>query len=123
MMTSKFLLIIKTIQQYWKQITICLTLAIVFLSLYPLPRLIEIPGNGRIYHLAAYFLLAVPLGLKKPNRWILFICLFIIFGGVIEMMQSYFNRDSSWLDFFSNTVGFIFGFFVGDTLNKKFPNR
>ena len=62
----------------------------------------------------------MPSGLKKPNKWILFIFLFIIFGGVIEMIQPYVNHYGEWLDFFANTIGVISGFFVGVILNNKF---
>ena len=112
--------IIKSIQQHWKPVTIFLLLVIAFLSLYPLPKLPEFPGTDKTHHLVAYFLLALPSGLKKPNKWVLFIFLFIIFGGVIEMIQPYVNRYGEWLDFFSNTIGVISGFFVGVILNNKF---
>jgi VanZ family protein len=112
--------IIKLIQQHWKPVTIFLLLVIAFLSLYPLPKLPEFPGTDKTHHLVAYFLLALPSGLKKPNKWVLFIFLFIIFGGVIEMIQPYVNRYGEWLDFFANTIGVIFGFFVGVILNNKF---
>ena len=112
--------IIKSIQQHWKPITIFLLLVIAFLSLYPLPKLPEFQGTDKTYHLVAYFLLALPSGLKKPNKWVLFIFSFIFFGGVIEMIQPYVNRYGEWLDFFANTIGVISGFFVGVILNNKF---
>ena len=111
--------IIKSIQQHWKPVTIFLLLVIAFLSLYPLPKLPEVPGTDKTHHLVAYFLLALPSGLKKPNKWVLFIFLFIIFGGVIEMIQPYVNRYGEWLDFFANTIGVFIGFFAGIILNKK----
>ena len=113
-------MLIKSIQQNWKSVTICLLLVIAFLSLYPLPKIPEFQGTDKTFHLVAYFLLALPSGLKKPNKWILFIYLFIIFGGVIEMIQPYVNRYGEWLDFFANTIGVFFGFFLGVTLNNKF---
>ena len=113
------MLIIKSIQQHWKPVTIFLLLVIAFLSLYPLPKLPEFQGTDKTYHLVAYFFLALPLGLKKPNKWVLFIFLFIIFGGVIEMIQPYVNRYGEWLDFFVNTIGVFIGFFAGVVLNKK----
>ena len=112
-------MLIKSIQQSWKSVTICLLLVIAFLSLYPLPKLPEFQGTDKIHHLVAYVLLALPLGLKKPNKWILFIYLFILFGGVIEVIQPYVNRYGEWLDFFANTIGVISGFFVGLILNNK----
>tara|TARA_B110000008_G_scaffold170305_1_gene170066 strand:+ start:45 stop:401 length:357 start_codon:yes stop_codon:yes gene_type:complete len=114
------LLIIKSIQQHWKPVTIFLLLVITFLSLYPITELPETQEIDKIYHLVAYFLLALPSGLKKPNKWVLIIFLFIIFGGVIEIIQPYVNRYGEWLDFFANTIGVISGFFVGVFLNNKF---
>ena len=114
------MLIIKSLQQNWKPVTIFLLLVIAFLSLYPLPKLPGVPGTDKTHHLVAYFLLALPSGLKKPNKWVLFIFLFIIFGGVIEMIQPYVNRYGEWLDFLANTIGVIFGFFLGVVLNNKF---
>ena len=113
------MLIIKSLQQHWKSVTIFILLVIAFLSLYPLPKLPEFPGTDKTHHLAAYFLLALPSGLKKPNKWILFIFLFIIFGGVIEIIQPYVNRYGEWLDFFANTTGVILGFFVGMVTKVK----
>ena len=96
---------------------------ITFLSLYPLPKLPEFQETDKTFHLAAYFLLALPSGLKKPNKWVLFIILFIIFGGLIEIIQPYVNRYGEWLDFFANTMGVLSGFFAGLTLNNKFLTR
>lgn len=117
-----FLPILKSIQQFWKLATIFLLLVITFLSLYPLPKLPEFHGTDKTYHLVAYFLLALPSGLKKPNQWVLFIFLFIIFGGFIEIFQPYVNRYGEWLDFFANTMGVLSGFFVGLALKNKFLN-
>jgi VanZ family protein len=113
------LTILKTIQQQWKSITVFLLLAITVLSLYPLSKLPEFPGTDKTHHLVAYFCLALPLGLRNPNKRILFIFAFIIFGGIIEMIQPYVNRYDEWLDFFANTIGVIFGVFTGLILNKK----
>ena len=97
-------------------------LLIAFLSLYPLPEFPDLKGTDKTHHLIAYFFLALPLGLKKPNYWVLYFCLFIIFGGVIEMIQPYVNRYGEWLDFFANPIGVFFGFFVGLILNNKFQS-
>ncbi len=44
-----------------------------FLSLYPLPELPEFPGTDKTHHLVAYFFLALPSGLRKPKKWVLFV--------------------------------------------------
>ena len=117
---KNLLLILKSLQQYWKLVTIFILLIIAFLSLYPLPELPGVPGTDKTHHLVAYFFLALPSGLKKPNKWVIFILLFIVFGGVIEIIQPYVNRYGEWLDFLANTIGVILGFFLGIVLNNKF---
>jgi len=111
--------IIKLTQQYWKLETFFLLLVIAFLSLYPLPNLPAVAGTDKTLHLVAYFFLAFPLGLKKHNNWILFIILFIVFGGIIELIQPYVNRHGEWLDFLANIIGITLGFLAGLTLNKS----
>ena len=98
-------------------------LVITFLSLYPLSKLPELQGTDKTHHLFAYFLLALPVGLKKPNKWALFILLLIFFGGAIEMIQPYLNRYGEWLDFFTNNIGITLGFIVGVFLNKNFLKK
>jgi hypothetical protein len=83
----------------------------------------ELPGTDKTHHLVAYFFLAFPLGLRKPNKWALFIFSFIIFGGIIEIIQPYVNRYGEWLDFYANTSGVIIGFFVGMILKNKLINK
>ena len=112
--------ILKSIYQNWKSTTIFLLLVITFLSLYPLPELPEFSGTDKTHHLVAYFILALPSGLRKPQKWALFIFLFILFGGVIEMIQPYVNRYGEWLDFFANTIGVLIGFFSGVILKRSF---
>ena len=83
----------------------------------------ELPGTDKTHHLVAYFFLAFPLGLMKPNKWALFIISFIILGGIIEMIQPYVNRYGEWLDFYANTSGVIICFFVGMILKNKLINK
>jgi len=112
--------VLKLIQQQWKQLTFFLLILIAFLSLYPLPKLPELTGTDKTHHLVAYFFLALPSGLKKPKKWALNICFFIIFGGVVEVIQPFVNRYGELLDFLANTIGVIFGFIAGLTLKNKF---
>ena len=114
------MLIFKLIQNYCKLITTLILLIITFLSLYPVQKLPEFSGTDKTHHLVAYFLLAFPSGLIKPKKWVLFISFFIIFGGVIEIIQPYVNRYGEWLDFFANTIGVLTGFFVGLIFKMKF---
>ena len=117
---KNLLSIIISINRYWKQITITLLIVIGFLSLYPLEKLPEFQGNDKTSHLVAYFLLALPSGLQNPKKYVLFIFSFVIFGGVIEIIQPFINRNGEWLDFFANTMGVFFGFSVGAILKNWF---
>ena len=93
---------------------------ITFFSLTPLSEPPKFPGTDKTHHLIAYFILALPSGLKKTKNWILFLFLFILFGGVIEMIQPYVNRYGEWSDFLANSIGVLSGSFLGIILNKKF---
>ena len=110
---------LRIIQQYWKYLTLFILLIITCLSVFPLQTLPTAPGSDKTHHLIAYFFLAFPSGLKRPKKWVLLVCLFMIFGGVIEIIQPYVNRNGEWLDFFVNTIGVILGFFVGIVTRVK----
>ncbi len=107
------LLILILIQKNWKPVTFIFLILISFLSLYPLPKLPDIQGNDKFHHLFAYFLLALPTGLKKPEKWVFYILIFVIFGGILEILQPYVNRFGEWLDFLANTLGVTFGLITG----------
>ena len=118
-MTKKnYMWIMLQIKQYWKPITIVLLMSILVLSLYPLEKLPELEGNDKTNHLFAYFLLAFPSGLKEPRRFVFFILVFVIFGGVIEIIQPFLNRSGEWFDFLANCIGTILGFSVGAALSS-----
>lgn len=38
---------------------------------------------------------------------------FILWGGAIELLQPYVNRNGEWLDFAANSLGVVFGVCVG----------
>ena len=112
-------MILRFIQQHWKLFTLSTLLAITLLSLLPIQTLPKVEGSDKSHHLIAYFFLALPLGLRKPKKSALFVCLFIIFGGLIEIIQPYMNRHNEWLDFFASSTGVIFGFYIGVILKAK----
>ena len=114
------LIVIKFTQYYWKPITFFISLLIIFVSLYPLSNLEGITGNDKTFHIAVYFLLAIPTGLKKPENCFVYIFIFILMGGTIEIIQPYVNRFGELLDFYSNVVGVISGFYAGVILKQNF---
>ena len=93
---------------------------ITFLSLYnnPISNPLELPELEKIFHFFAYFFLALFLGIKKPNQSILFILFYMVFGGLVELVQPYVNRHNEWFDFIVNNIGIISGFFVGVFINN-----
>lgn len=111
--SERKLFILILIQKNWKPVTFIFLILISFLSLYPFPKLPEIQGNDKSYHLFAYFLLALPTALKKPEKWVFYILIFVILGGILEILQPYVNRFGEWLDFLANTLGVTFGLITG----------
>ena len=105
------------IKHHCKIITISLLILISFLSLYPIEKVPDFNGNDKLHHLIAYFFLALPSGLNNTNK-IFLIFLFVFFGGTIEIIQPYINRNGEWLDFLANCLGIITGFSVGAVLNS-----
>mgnify|MGYP003705855105 FL=1 len=88
-----------------------LILIITFLSLLPWQALglLSISGMDKIYHVAAFSCLAFPLPLVRPRliKWVLLGV--IVFGGFIELIQQFFGREASLLDFIANGIGAIIG--------------
>jgi VanZ family protein len=126
--------IMKIFQNYWKSIAvICTILYLSFASPSTFEELPSFKNQDKLAHVLIYFGLAVVLIYeyrqhKKDNIHSLsfvFVCLFfpIILGGIIEILQEYFfsPRTGSWLDWFSNILGVLFGWLLM-TLLKKYPH-
>ena len=110
----RFLTIIKT---NWAAFTIIILAAITFLSLWPLGQLPSVPGTDKTHHLIAYGLLTLPTALRKPDKWILFVLLFIAYSGAIELIQPYVNRYGEWQDMFANAAGIACGLIIAELIN------
>lgn len=89
------------------------------LSLTPLQSLPEIPGTDKVHHLIAYLLLALPTSLARVKSIKMLAPLYIMYGGVIELIQPYLNRYGEMLDFGANTLGVVIGSMIGIAINKK----
>ena len=63
----------------------------------------------KAYHFMAYFCLALPLPILQPRLTIWVILGIMTFGGLIELVQYLFGRESSWGDFIANGIGVIVG--------------
>ena len=119
--------LLKTINQnilrLWRPTTILLFSIILFLSLYPLPRLPVITeGVDKLNHFIAYLSLVLPIGYAQPKYTFLYLFTLILISGTIEVIQPYVNRYGEWLDFLANTLGIFVGFLVGKIIAKLIKN-
>lgn len=99
--------------RYYKSLTVVLLLSISILSLYPLPELPKVPGSDKTFHLLAYAVLAFPVSFARPNAYFRIILFFMLWSGVIELIQPYVNRTRELEDLLANGAGLFLGFIVG----------
>lgn len=104
------------IQKYWLHITLMLLVSITTLSLWPVAHLPDVPGTDKTHHLIAYAALMFPTALARP-RYILAITVgFIVFSGLIELIQPYVNRYGEWLDMAANILGLFLGWLLAKVI-------
>ena len=109
---QSFLLPFKLIHQYWVILTLLLLVVISILSLMPLPKLPSVPGSDKTHHFIAYAALMFPTALRKPRYWLWIALFFIVYSGMIELIQPYANRYGEWLDLAANTAGILIGILI-----------
>ena len=100
------------IRRYWLSLSALLLALITAFSLNPFSTLPDAPGSDKTHHLIAYAALALPTALRKPKRWRFIILCFLIYSGLIELIQPRVNRHGEWMDFIAN----VFGLFIGVSL-------
>ena len=66
-------------------------------------------GVDKVYHVVAYFCLALPLPLARPRLTTWVVLGVIACGGSIELIQYSFGREASLGDFVANGIGAIVG--------------
>ena len=107
--------------------TILLALAIVLLSLLPIPDVKiakDVPLFDKWTHMLMYGVLTLVIWFEyrrthqkyKAKRLFVFAFLTpIAMGGTLELMQAYLTtcRSGEWLDFVANTIGACIGSIVG----------
>lgn len=104
---------------------IVITIAIVCLSLVKLPSSSSNVKNiDKIYHAIAYFLLAISWLIsfyKKKNTKVLIVFACILFGILIEVMQSKFTsyRTGDSLDIIANSAGVLLAALFFNLVFKK----
>lgn len=105
--------LISTVKQHDTVCTAALLIVIICLSLLPLPELPEMPNSDKTGHLIAYAALMFPTALRRPQKWLLIGLCFIVFSGVIELIQPFVNRYTEWQDLLANTTGLLLGAVIG----------
>lgn len=99
--------IINFIKQFWQGITLLMLVLITITSLYPAEYLPSVPGSDKTHHFIAYCALMLPTALRRPKYWLAFALLFIVWSGLIELIQPYVNRYGEWLDMAANAGGVL----------------
>lgn len=108
-------------------ITLLLALAIVLLSLLPIPDInmgVNVPLADKWTHMVMYGVLTLAIWFEykrshqQYNAWRIFAFAFlapIAMGGALEFMQANFTtcRSGEWLDFVANTIGVCIGTVAG----------
>ncbi|MCP4187737.1 MAG: VanZ family protein [Gammaproteobacteria bacterium] len=109
--------VLQYVEKYWVLISAAILLAITTISLWPLDNLPSVPGSDKTHHLIAYAALVFPTALRKPRRWVWLIAFFVIYSGLIELVQPYVNRYGEWLDMLANTAGIACGLVAASVIN------
>lgn len=106
------------VSRRWALLTLLLLFAITLLSLAPLPQLPSVPGTDKTHHLIAYAALMFPTALRKPGLWRWIGLFFILYSGVIELVQPFVNRYGEWLDLLANSGGVFCGWLLAEFANR-----
>lgn len=112
--------LLNVVQLHWLLLTVLIVMAITVLSLYPLDNLPSVPGTDKTHHFIAYGALAFPVALARPEKWLLFILGFLVYSGVIELVQQYVNRYGEWLDLGANGLGLVVGILIASFVRSIF---
>jgi VanZ family protein len=104
---------------------IAITIAIICLSLLKLPNTgIKINNIDKAYHSSAYFVLALTWLFsfyKKPNKKYIIVICCIMFGIIIEVLQSTLTiyRTGDYKDVLANSLGVLLALFIFNIIFKK----
>ena len=95
-----------------KSITVLFAAAILAGTLLPVGQLPEVDNGDKAAHLIAFAFLAFPLNMSARPRWFLLNTGFVLFGGVIELIQPLVGRHGEWLDLGADMLGVVVGMTV-----------
>jgi VanZ family protein len=107
-------------ERLWPFATVALVVAVTVLSLRPMPEL-PLPSAAlsfKVHHFIAYAALALPIALARPRRWWILLALIAGWGGVIEILQPYFERSGAVFDAVVNAAGLATGAAIATLLRR-----
>lgn len=104
------------IKRFWQAITLVVLTLITVGSLFPVEHLPAVPGSDKTHHFIAYCALMLPVALRRPKYWLAFALLFIIWSGLIELIQPHVNRYGEWLDMAANAGGVLIAIVLSQVL-------
>jgi VanZ family protein len=104
-------------------IALAITFSIVCLSLLKIPKT-KITNIDKVYHSIAYFTLTISwliVYYKKPQKKNIIVICSIIFGIIIELLQSTLTnyRTGEYLDVIANSSGVILALLIFNLISKK----
>jgi len=106
-------------------VAIVITITIICLSLLKIPNTgIKVNNIDKAYHSIAYFVLALTWLLsfyKKPKKKYIIVISCIIFGIIIEVLQSTLTvyRTGDYKDVIANSLGVLLALLIFNIFSKK----
>lgn len=110
-------LLVNFISRFWQSITLVTLGLITLASLFPADQLPTVPGSDKTHHFISYCALMLPAAIRKPKYWLALALFFIIWSGLIELIQPYVNRYGEWLDMLANAGGVILAIVIAQLIH------
>jgi len=116
--------------RFWRILTVIVIISILVLSLMPKPP--EIPGGfkfaDKVAHFIAYAVLSFLLFTsffegKKLSTVVIVAAVCLIYGGVIEVLQTFTHRQPEILDLTADLLGAVSGAAIGAGLNHRIISK
>ena len=99
---------------------------ITVLSLMPPKSELQIPTNDKVGHFLAYAVFSLNICLLFPQvskKMVLLLLAVIGYGILLEFLQGFVGRSTSFYDFLANTTGVSIGFGIYLLVRKPFQNQ
>lgn len=109
---------INFIKHYWHAITLVILTLITVGSLLPAEHLPPAPGSDKTHHFVGYCALMLPAALRRPKYWLALALFFVVWSGLIEIIQPYVNRYGEWLDMLANTGGVLIAIIITEVISR-----